>query len=285
MLRLPLAAVYIDERRNVSRGGRTQTEASLSGLADDLRSHGQLEPCGVVPLRAASWVERPDELEARGVAYVLIYGYRRAAAARLAGLDAILAIDCGPLTDDAAQLANLAENWAREPPNEYDLTIAVAAFVARKVDRRVIASRTHRTPAWIEESAWIVRRVAPRLLRHYAIDSRREMRRKMSQLANVEGGTDRERHEAQAALWAQWEVAEQTERRTDPDAGRARPTRTRRTSDAPATRTELYEAIEAVTLAREWHDGAEWIPMGADVRAALALALRWAARPTDYPWR
>jgi ParB-like chromosome segregation protein Spo0J len=282
---VPIAAVLCDERRNVSRGGRPIAPASVEQLAADLREHGQLEPVGVVALDAATWIEDRDHHAANGVRFVLVYGYRRHAAIRAAGLPSILAIDCGELTEDAADLANLAENWQREPPTEYDLTIAVARFVARKIGKLTIAARIQRSPSWVEECSWIVRRVAPDLLEHYRADTRRETRRKMIALANIEGSDERARHDDQRKTWAEWERAAAEERRRDPDAGiRSRP-RARRSSDAPATRTELREAIEAVALARELFDGAGWRPLTDDARAALAQALRWAARPGEHPWR
>lgn len=284
MLRIPLSALLVDERRNVSRGGRSLAASSVEALAADLAAHGQLEPVGVVSLALAPWIDRADEHRARGVTHVLVYGYRRALAARAAKLDTILAIDCGAMNEDTAALANLAENWSREPPTEYDLTIAVAGFVARKVGRLTIAHRIHKAPTYVEECSWIVRRVAPELLRHYAIDSRREMRRKMIALANVEGGTERERHEAQIAQWRAWEAAEQAERRRNPDAG-TRPPR-RGSTDSPATRTELRGALEALAGAEHYHDGSAWQPMTAEVRAALVAALAWAIRPTvEIPWK
>lgn len=284
MLRIPLSALLIDERRNVSRGGRAQTGASLQSLADDLREHGQLEPVGVVSLALATWIADTRTHAARGVTHVLVYGYRRALACRVAGLDSVLAIDCGPMSEDAADLANLAENWAREPPTEYDLTIAVARFVARKIGKLTIAHRIQRTAAFVEECSWIVRRVAPELLAHYAIDSRRETRRKMIALANLEGATERERHEAQAAQWQAWEQADQADRRTNPDAGRAKPRRG--SGDLPASRTELRLALERlVSDAREYHDGSDWRPLTPEVRGALVACVSWAIRPGDYPWR
>lgn len=283
MLRLPLSAVLVDERRNVSRGGRVLSPSSVQSLAEDLRAHGQLEPVGVVSIAMAPWIERADEHAARGITHALVYGYRRALAAKAASLDTILAIDCGVTSEDQANLANLAENWNREPPTEYDLTIAVAGFVARKVGKLTIASRINRTPSFVEECSWIVRRVAPDLLERYAIDSRRETRRKMVQLANVEGATERERHEAQRAQWQAWEAAEQKDRRTNPDAGRSKPRKT--STEHPASRTELRLALEGLATAREYWDGHAWQPMTTEAKSLIATCLVWALRPGDWPWR
>lgn len=284
MLRIPLTALLVDERRNVSRGGRVQSPASLQSLADDMRAHGQLEPVGVVSITLATWIADREAHAARGVTHALVYGYRRALACRYAGLADALAIDCGAISEDTADLANLAENWAREPPTEYDLTIAVARFVARKIGKVVIAHRIQRTPSFVEECSWIVRRVSPEILAHYAIDSRRETRRKMLALANIEGGTERERHEAQTAQWQAWEQAEQAERRANPEAGRSRPRRG--AGDLPASRTELRLALEHALHSREYHDGSDWRPLTPEVRGGLIACLTWAIRPTnDYPWR
>lgn len=223
MMILSIASIHVDDTINVSRGGRPITDNDVSDLAMDIKEHGLLEEVGVIRIHHASWLteEQIEELVAAGKSWLLIYGFRRLKACQLIGFRDVKVAEVGTdVTLAQAELANVAENWGRRQPTDYDLMMACARFVnVHKTPVTEIALRTQKTIKYVEESVHIVKRVDPLLLQHYRANCSRDVRRKMLELANIDGVSDYERHQKQNAHWEALESAAAQERRTDPNAG------------------------------------------------------------------
>jgi ParB-like chromosome segregation protein Spo0J len=280
---LPLEIVWIDPRVNVSRGGRAITDANVRSLAEDIEQYGQQEPVGVVTLADALWMKSEEKapIAKQGYEFVLVYGFRRLQAlSMLAHKDAntfgvVRAIEQGPMALSQAELANVAENWSREPPTEFDLTVACDRFVrVHKIKAAEIAKRVNRTPAFVESCVVIVSQVAPDLLEHYRVNCSRENRRRMILLAEIEASTTREKHEIQRRQWDELEANAAAERRSDPQGG-IRNKKPRARSGAIVSRGDLREAAERLLTAREFFDGQQWRPIDSVTRSAMREWVRW----------
>jgi len=287
---LPLKTIYVDPKLNVSRGQRSISPQSVSSLVQDIESNGQLEPIGVVTVENAAWLseEQLHEIEAQGKEFVLVFGFRRFAAlseiAKKKPLVTINAIAQGRMTLASAELANVAENWSREPPNEFDLTMACDRFVRiHKLKKEEVATRINRSPAFVESCIRIAS-VAPDVLDNYRVNCSREVRRRMLELADIEAMTSRERHELQREAWKQQESNAAAERRTDPQGGMRRTPPKR--SNAIASRTDLKIAGERIMTAREAFNGREWVPIDNETRNIVRELIRWSLDvSSDIPVR
>lgn len=288
VLLLPLDVIHVDPRLNVSRGGNAITETNVRSLADDIAAYGQQDPVGVVAVADAKWIETQGPQVRPAVPphaeYVLVYGFRRFQAIRSLSRDdrfksqrrfhEIKAIELGPLTLSQAELANVAENWSREPPTEFDLTVACDRFVRfHKVKENEIATRINRSVSFVSACVAIVSKVAPDLLDHYKVNCSKEIRRRMLVLAEVDAPTLRERHELQRQRWEEMEADAARDRRNDPQGG-IRPRHVKR-SGALVSRADLKEAAERLLVAREVYDGQQWQPIDPATRNVLREWLRW----------
>lgn len=266
--------IHVDPSLNVSRGGRWITPESVSELASDILDHGLLEPVGVTS--DPDWIDLEEQT---GKRFLLVYGFRRFAS--VVSLDAkeIRVTDLGPISQASAELANVAENWSREPPNDFDLTQACARFVrVLKVDPKVVSKRVNRPVSFVEECVSIVERVRSDLLDHYRVTCTREMRRRMRALAAIEG-TERERHERQGEWWREQESVRTEIANTDP-VGRNRPAKRAKTK-AVAGRSDHIQAAERLLMAREVYDGQGWRPLDEQTRAVLRRWIQWAIDPNS----
>jgi hypothetical protein len=177
------------------------------------------------------------------------------------------------MTLASAELANVAENWSREPPNEFDLTIACDRFVrVHKLKKEEVATRINRSPAFVEGCIKIAS-VAPDVLDNYRVNCSREIRRRMLELADIEAMTVREKHEMQREAWRQQESNAAAERRADPQGGMRRHPPKR--SNAIASRTDLKIAGERTITAREVFDGHAWVPLDNQTRSIVRELIRW----------
>ena len=283
---LPIDSIHADSSLNVSRGGRPIVESNITALSEDIKAHGLLEDIGVCHIDNAQWLT-PDQrisLQAHDKEWLVIYGFRRFAACSLIdGFINIRAHDLGPLTLAEAELSNIAENGDREPPTDYDVTIACHRFVnTHKMQTALIAQRSGKSLKFITDSIAIVSRVAPKLLQFYAANCSRDVRRKMIELAAIDAGSEHERHELQEKRWNELESAEAQDRRENPNAGfEPRGGGRKRTASNVVSRTELRTAAETTLVAREFWNGQSWVPATPE-RRELALAwIRWAMSPNE----
>lgn len=283
---LRIDTIHADASLNISRGGRPIVESNVTGLSEDIKAHGLLENIGVCHIDNAQWLSpiQRSELTSHGKEWLVVYGFRRFAACSLIdGFVNIRAHDLGPLTLAEAELSNMAENGDREPPTDYDVTIACHRFVAaHKLTPALIAQRSGKSLKFIEDSVTIVARVSPKLLQFYRANCSRDVRRKMIELAAIDAGSEHERHELQEKQWATWEAAEGQERRENPNAGFGpRGGGKKRAPGALVSRTELRAAAETTLVAREFWNGQAWVPASSE-RRELALAwIRWAMNPSE----
>lgn len=221
---VPTDVVCSDDTINVSREGQPITDADVADLAADLAAHGQREPVGLVAIEAAAWLTHAQrtQLGADGYLYLVVYGFRRVHACRLAQRPVRAEITIAPLTVAAAELANLGENWGAKPPTEYQLAWAVHRMVTvHHLPPAIVAPRVNRRAAWIAESVLIFDRVDPALLTWYRANCSGDTRRKMIALAAIEGADPSRttRYRTQAEQWRTWEAQEATARRADPQGG------------------------------------------------------------------
>lgn len=280
VLLLPLDAIFVDQSLNVSRGGNSIQESNVVSLAKDIEENGQLEPLGVVSLEDALWLSEPKKAEiASKHEFVLVFGFRRFAALKLLSKTLKVeakAIEQGPLTLAAAELANVAENWSREPPTEFDLTMACARFVkTHKIEVPVVARRVNKTEGFVESCVKIATKVAPDLLEHYKVNCSKETRRRMVELSAIEAPSKQEVYEAQRERWKELEEQAQRSIRNDPQGGMRRKPGRKKSSSSIATRMDLREASESVMLAREFFDGESWYPINGSMKRLLREWIRW----------
>lgn len=285
---LPLSIIHVDDTLNVSRGGKPIRETpSLFALAEDIKASGQIDPVGVVPLAGALWLteEERDRLAVSGKEYVLIYGFRRFKSCSIIEFETIRCQDLGKATRADAELENLAENCGREPPTDYDLTLACFRCATQHTFPTVtIARRVNKPVKWVEDSIAIVVNIAPDLLDHYRANCGVPVRRKMMQLLAIDGETQEIKHEHQRAQWKQWEIEEAQARTVDPNADfqRRGPSRAHRDRDTNVpTRTQLITAADAIIVGQHFYDGNKWRPMTPEVLGALRSFARWTLNPNE----
>ncbi len=284
---LPMESIHADSSLNISRGGRPIAESNVAALADDIRAHGLLEDIGVCHVDNAEWLTptQRSALNSNGLEWLVIYGFRRFAACSLIdGFLTIRAHDLGPgLTLAHAELANLAENGDREPPTDYDVTVACHRFVTfHKIAPATIAQRSGKSLKFVEDSLAIVAKVSPKLLPFYAANCSRETRRKMFELATIDAASEHERHELQERRWNELEAAEGQERRENPNAGFGpRVGGKKRSPGATVSRTDLRTAAESVLVAREFWNGREWVPATSEQRELALAWIRWVMTPSE----
>lgn len=92
------------------RSGKMCDDAELPGLADSIKAHGILQPLTVRPAA-------PDAPS--GIKHELVFGHRRLAAAKLAGLKTVPCI-LSAMDDSHAQFANVIENLQRKDLSPID---------------------------------------------------------------------------------------------------------------------------------------------------------------------
>lgn len=95
-----------------------ETPEELAGLADSIRANGILQPLVALAARADA---------ASGPTYELIFGHRRLAAARLAGLKTVPVV-VSAMSDAQARVANVVENLQRKDLSPLDEADGVAAL-------------------------------------------------------------------------------------------------------------------------------------------------------------
>lgn len=288
-------SIHVDNTLNVSRGGNPITPQDVASLSDDIKANGLLEEIGVIHIDNAEWIDaaRHKELLARGFDWILIYGFRRYRACELAGFTSIKVSELGENVSLAeAELANIAENWGRKPPNEYDLAVACHRFATvHGLKVSTIAQRTQKSVRYIEEAITLVSKLSPALLQLYKANCTRAMRRKMLELAVMESDNavnDRERYSLQEDQWRQMEMAEVQAAQKDPDVGKlapvpARPglSKTSGTARNLASRSDWTRFAERLIVATQWWDGLRWHPMTDEARAAFRSAARWSVNPDE----
>lgn len=293
---VPLASIHVDNTLNVSRGGNPITPQDVAALSDDIKTNGLLEEIGVIHIANALWItpEKHDELENLGFVWLLIYGFRRHKACELADFTNVKVSELGEhVSLVEAELANIAENWGRKAPNEYDLAVACHRFATvHGLKVSVIAQRTQKSAKYVEDSIAIVSNVAPSILQIYKADCTKSMRRKLLTLIGLKGDwvNQRERFEAQEEQWKAWEQAESQAVHTDPDGGKLAPVPNRtglaRTngSSGPktlASRSDWTRFAERLVIATQWWDGMRWRQMTDETRAAFRSAARWSVSPSE----
>lgn len=223
MLILSIASIHIDDTINVSRGGRPIADNDVSDLAMDIKQNGLLEEVGVIRTHHAAWytTEQIEQLTTNDKGWLLIYGFRRLKACQLVGFRDVKATEVGTdVTLAQAELANVAENWGRKQPTEYDLMMACARFATvHRLPLTDISLRIQKPIKYIEDSVSIATRVKPELLGYYRANSSRDIRRKMMELASIDDPVEYTRHQKQEARWNEMEQAEAQERRSNPHAG------------------------------------------------------------------
>lgn len=295
ILLLPLRLIHVDPKLNVSRGGRAITASNVASLAEDISANGQQEPVGVVRLEDAGWIQDPAKahLEDGGVEYVLVYGFRRLAAVAAlsangpSGVGRVRAV-ChdGPMSLAKAELFNVAENWSRDPPNEFDLTIACDRFIrVHKLTSVDVSKRINKPVAFVDACVKIASKVAPDLIDHYKVNCSKENRRRMVLLSEIEASTERERHQLQREKWKELEGEAADFRRKDPQGG-MRPNRKKAGASPVASRSDLRAASERVVFGTEVFDGQRWVPMDSATKAVLMEWIRWSMNAnSDFPVR
>lgn len=213
-MNIAIQKIYIDPQLNISRGCRAISKSSVKDLSDDIKTNGLMQPVGVAAIKGVGWmsVKDRDFLESEGFEWVLIHGFRRVAACKLAGLTEIKAEPQTAVTFVGAALANLAENWTRDPPNEYDLAVACHALSnTHGIDIDIISLRVNKSKKRVEDLIKIISRVSPDLLEKFKFKCTPEMRRKMLELASIDALSRGERHEKQRKRWAEMEAEEAIE--------------------------------------------------------------------------
>jgi ParB/RepB/Spo0J family partition protein len=103
----------------------------LAELAASIRSQGLFEPLVVLTAVAYAREGGQEGYPGQGATHVIVMGHRRAAAARLAGLDAVPVIERDDLAGAPAIAAMIAENRHREGLDPLAEARAMAALVQR----------------------------------------------------------------------------------------------------------------------------------------------------------
>ncbi|KXK59796.1 plasmid partitioning protein [Micromonospora rosaria] len=131
----------------------TADRAKIESIADSLRTHGQLQPCTVVP-RDAFLNIYPEHESSLGTAkWVQVTGGRRRAAALLAELPTLdIVVKSGPAESREAWVsATAAENLDRENLDPIEEAQAIQLLVHECGTAKAAAARLSRTPPWVTQ--------------------------------------------------------------------------------------------------------------------------------------
>ncbi|WP_018223830.1 ParB/RepB/Spo0J family partition protein [Salinispora pacifica] len=138
--------------------------AKIESIADSMRTHGQLQPCAVVPREAFLRIY-PEHGPAVGKAlWVQVTGGRRRAAALLANLATLDIIVKNHLAESRETWvgATAAENLDRENLDPIEEARAVQLLVEESRTGKAAAERLSRTPAWVTQRLNLLK-LAPEL--------------------------------------------------------------------------------------------------------------------------
>lgn len=162
-IEVAISSIELDHRND--RLKETHDADAIERLARSMASVGILEPLGVAP------GSKPDR-------YRLVYGHRRLAAAKKAGLGSVPAILRAYADDEEIQIARAVENVHRQDLNPVEEAIAAAALIeaeearmlrddvttpntppdlskVRSMAIKLVAGRLGKSEAWVRDRSYL----------------------------------------------------------------------------------------------------------------------------------
>jgi ParB/RepB/Spo0J family partition protein len=279
-MKLALARIWIRPAENVSRNGQVDTRDApkVLELADSMARGGQQEPVLVRAIPTSLAAHAPA-----GTDRLLVFGFRRALAAQVLGWTEIDAME-RDLDDEAAIEANVAENFIRDDPSDYQVAQAFlllkrrCGFSAEEIALRVYGDRaTNARRARVEQLLRIVERCPKRLLEIWQREPTVETRRALERIARIDGATVAERHRAMIDAWAA-ELVARERRASVPHRGRGAPKGPRA---LPASGVQALR--ETLRSANAYVDPMTGMlkPLDDETKRAIDAVLRHVAAPKD----
>ncbi|GIJ40498.1 hypothetical protein Vwe01_38230 [Micromonospora andamanensis] len=138
--------------------------AKIESIADSMRTHGQLQPCAVVPREAFLRIYPEHESAVGRALWVQVTGGRRRAAALLANLPTLdIVVKKEPAESRRAWVsATAAENLDRENLDPIEEAKAIQLLVDECGSGKAAAEQMSRTPAWVTQRLNLLK-LAPEL--------------------------------------------------------------------------------------------------------------------------
>ncbi|QKW17611.1 ParB/RepB/Spo0J family partition protein [Verrucosispora sp. NA02020] len=138
--------------------------AKIEGIAESMRTHGQLQPCAVVSREAFLRIYPEHEKAVGRAAWVQVTGGRRRAAALLANLPTLdIVVKKEPAESRKAWVsATAAENLDRENLDPIEEARAIQLLVNECGSGKAAAEQMSRTPAWVTQRLNLLK-LAPEL--------------------------------------------------------------------------------------------------------------------------
>jgi len=131
------------------RVGKAPSEADVASLAASMKALGQLAPVGLT-----------DSLDLTS-GYDVLWGFRRIAAARLLGWQAITAYLVEPMDGTTESLMQAAENMERQNLSPLEEVMAVMQIVADSGSVAQAAALLGKSESWVRDRSYISRLCIP----------------------------------------------------------------------------------------------------------------------------
>ncbi len=264
---LELAAILVDPRKNLARGGVAETidHPKVKEIVDSFKNGPMCHPVGVRKLEAPG----PN-----GELFELVYGFRRMLAARACGFKTIFAV-VHEIDERAARRLNLTENVIRGNSTEYDEAALYSTICKdEQITPGELARQIGSKANYVEQLVRIFDCTPREILEQWRLSPLPDYRRALDRISKIRGGNDIETRRLQLDEWTAFLSARDAAPATDKDNSFRYP----RTARAMGRR-EIEAFRATVDVSHEVHDATGWRPLSELERQTLHAVLRYIAEP------